>query len=139
MKKKVFLFWGIIVILIVILITVFCVYRRQQLVEGNWYQNIKVEGQKEYLHVVHYNGNEYYPIAKEDIPIDSGDQDWEYTHDVLMLDSHIKIIDYIPLFDYVKPSLSVLKNEKIGNDYVYISVLIGETRDYFKLSEEESQ
>lgn len=29
-----------------------------------------------------------------------------------MLDSHIKIIDYIPLFDYVKPSVSVLKNEK---------------------------
>lgn len=56
-----------------------------------------------------------------------------------MLDSHINIIDYIPLFDYVKPSVSVLKNEKNGNGYVYISVLIGETRDYFKLSEEESQ
>ena len=34
------------------------------------------------------------------------------THDVLMLDSHIRIIDYIPLFDYVKCEIMCIRIKK---------------------------
>ena len=136
-KKEVSVLGVILLILLIISVIIFVVNRRKRFVDGNWYQTIRVEKQEEKIHIVHYNGNTYYPIDKEDIPINEDDQDWDYTHDILLREPKMSLLDYIPIFDFARPWVSVLVNQKDENEnYVYVSVLIGETTYYYKLSDE---
>ena len=120
-KAKVF-------VIAILLIAMSCFYfYRKNKIGDNWLETDKLTNR----YVVHYNEKTYYEI--DEIPSGGFGGLWEPAG--LLISGKNDISSYF-MPDYFKPYVMVLIDENGNYNEGYICAKIGETRYYFKLSEE---